>query len=101
MDTFAATAARTGIFRIALCSGTCLFGIQGGVQGDILDVAIGYFNILDQFGNVLTSSQGDNVSGNYREINFDAGVLYYIMVLAEDTMNQTQGYSIGALQDIP
>ena len=96
VDTFSFTATRTREFSIKLCASTC----SGIGQGGSLDVVIAYFDVLDQSGNVLLSSQGDNVVGNYREINIDAGVLYYIMVLAEDTMNAAQTYSLLAVEKI-
>ena len=95
-DTFSFTASRTRVFSIRLCDSSCPLVFQGGS----LDVAMAYFDVLDQTGNVLLSSQGDNTAGNYREINIDAGVLYYIMVLAEDTMNAAQNYSLIAHEKI-
>ena len=94
VDTFSFTAARTRIYSIKLCSSTC----SGIGQGGSFDVAVAYFDVLDQSGNILVSSQGDNVVGNYREINIDAGVLYYIMLIAEDTMNVAQTYSLHAVE---
>ncbi len=96
VDTFSFTAARTRMYSIKLCPSTC----SGIGRGGSLDVAIAYFDVLDQSGNVLLSSQGDNIVGNNREINIDAGVLYYIMVLAEDTMNAAQAYSLHAVEKI-
>jgi hypothetical protein len=34
------------------------------------------------------------VSGNYQQMHIDAGVLYYVMVLAEDTMNADREYTL-------
>ena len=90
IDTYAFTAARARTFVFRVCGGT--FGDRCEDRG--LDVAIAHFSILDQFGTVLLSSRGDAWAGNYQQMRIDAGVLYYVMVVAENTANVEQAYSL-------
>lgn len=94
MDTFAFTTNRTRTYTIELCESDCLLPLSGVS----VDVAIAYFEILDQSGALLASSQGDRLGENYIEFDFDAGVPYHIMVRAEDTMSGTQFYSLIAIE---
>jgi len=81
VDTYAFTATRSLTFNFRLCAGT----FPDGCREDSLNLGIAYFSVLDQFGTVLLSSEGS--SGNYQQMHIDAGVLYYVMVIAEDTGN--------------
>ena len=88
VDTYAFTATRSRTFVFQLCGGTFADRCRDGV----LDVAIAYFSVLDQFGNVLLNSQGNSV--NYQLMRIDAGVLYYVSVIAEDIVNENQTYTL-------
>ena len=88
VDTYAFTATRSLTFNFRLCAGT----FADGCREDSLDLGIAYFSVLDQFGTVLFSSQGS--SGNYQPMHIDAGVLYYVMVIAEDTGNADRQYAL-------
>ena len=90
VDTYAFTAARSRTFGLQICAPTPPDICRNGS----LDLSVAYFSVLDQFGNVLLSSRGDAVNGNYQQIHIDAGVLYYVMVLAEDTMNVDREYTL-------
>jgi hypothetical protein len=90
IDTYAFTAARSRTFVFRVCSGT----FEDRCEDRSLDTAIAYFSVLDQFGTVLLSSRGDTWAGNYQQMRIDAGVLYYVMVVAEDTANAEQAYSL-------
>ncbi len=68
---------------------------------DNIDTSVAYFEILDQNGVLLLSSQGDIVAGNNQDINIDAGVAYYLAVFAEDTVGATQSYYIEMVEKAP
>ena len=88
VDTYAFTAARSRTFVFALTH-------RDPTTDGILDVATAYFSVLDQYGTVLLSSQGDTRFGNGQHaMRIDAGVLYYVMVVAEDTVNEEQKYTL-------
>ena len=96
VDTYAFTAARSRTFGLQICAPTPPDICRNGS----LDLSLAYFSVLDQFGNVLLSSQGDTVSGNYQQMHIDAGVLYYVMVLAEDTMNVDREYTLRVFETL-
>ena len=98
VDTYAFTAARSRTFEFHLCGRT----VTNGCGDGILDVAIASFSVLDQYGTVLLSSQGNTGIGNGQQLmRIDAGVLYYVMVIAEDTVNEEQKYSLRVYEAIP
>ena len=76
-----------------LCGTVCSLGSRFGN----LDVSVTYFDILDASGSVLASTAADASSGNLAELALDAGVLYYVMVIAENTANSIQSYSINII----
>lgn len=96
-DFFSFTAARTHEFTIKLCDSIC----PTIDSSDTLDVSIVYFEVLDQFGTLLMSSQGGGVAGNYQTIGIDAGVLYHMAVFPEDTMGADQSYYVSAVEKLP
>lgn len=96
-DFFSFTATGAHDFTIKLCDSMCMT-ID---VGDTLDVSIAYFEVLDQFGTLLMSSQGDLVAGIYQTISIDAGVLYYLGVFPEDTMGAAQDYVVNAVEKLP
>lgn len=94
-DTFAFTAHRRRLYAIELCTFACEFPAPGAS----LRLSRGYFHVLDQYGNLLLTSD-DQVGrvGNYREIIIDAGVLYYVSVIAQDSEYSSQNYSLIAVE---
>lgn len=94
VDTYSFTAARTRTYVFDLCASTATACGQFN-----LDVGIAYFNVLDQFGNVLLSTQDDDINGNHGELSINAGVLYYVMIIAENTMNGVQLYEQHAVEN--
>ena len=68
---------------------------------DYIDTSVAYFELLDQNGVLILSSQGDIVAGNFREVSIDAGVAYYLAVFAEDTVGATQSYFIVMAEKAP
>ncbi len=95
IDTYAFTSALSRTLRFELCASgdSCFYTGR-------LDVGIASLRILDQFGNILWSSERDTVTGNFHEMQIDAGVLYYVMVLAEDIMNEDQDYLLNVVETI-
>ena len=96
-DFFSFTAAREHEFTIKLCDSIC----TGFDASDTLDVSIAYFEVLDQSGTLLMSSQGDLAAGNFQTISIDAGVLYYLGVFPEDTVGASQDYVVSAVEKPP
>ena len=98
IDTYAFTAARSRTFAFELCSsqeGPCSIPLHADQS---LDVGIAFLSVVDQFGTVLLSSQGDTVNRNVQKMSIDAGVLYYVMVVAEDTMNEDRDYNLTVVE---
>jgi hypothetical protein len=62
---------------------------ENSVQVDTLTA---YYDILDQDGNVLASTQA--AAFNVNVLSIDAGVSYYVRVTAGDTMATTVGYTL-------
>ncbi len=98
IDTYAFTAVRSRTFRFELCSSqeaSCTLLLTADRS---LDVEIAFLTVVDQFGTVLLSSQGDTVNRNVQKMSIDAGVLYYVMVIAEDTMNEDRDYKLNVFE---
>ena len=98
IDTYAFTAARSRTFTFELCSfpeASCTLLLTADRS---LDVEIAFLSVVDQFGTVLLSSQGDTVNRNVQRMSIDAGVLYYVMVVAEDTMNEDKDYKLNVFE---
>ena len=66
--------------------------------GNRIDVGTAYINVLDQDGEVIWSAIDDPDSGNIQEIWLDAGVPYYVMVVAEDTMGSDLAYQLKVVE---
>lgn len=61
-------------------------------NSDQVDTLTTYFDILDQDGNVLASTQA--ADSNVNVLRIDAGISYYVRVTAGDTMATTVGYTL-------
>lgn len=57
-----------------------------------MDVYAAFFRVLDQNGNVLLSTQADEIGRNFAMMHVDAGVAYYVMVVAGDTVSADLDY---------
>jgi hypothetical protein len=91
------TASRAHEFTIRLCPSMCIpFGAV-----NIIDTSVAYFEVLDQNGTLLLSSQGDIAAGNFQDVSIDAGIVYYLAVFAEDTVGVTQSYYIEMVEKLP
>jgi hypothetical protein len=91
-DYFSFTAPIGRDYTIRLCppSGSPCSGTTG------IDTLTAFFEMLDQDGNVLLSSQA--APTNAYEMAIDAGVVYYVRVMAGDTMGSTVSYSFQAFE---
>jgi hypothetical protein len=100
VDTFSFTSSRSKQFFFKLCEATCNTGSGNDKNGnpDSLDVSIVYFSVLDAAGNVLMTTQASNSTDNYGELCVDGGVITYIAVSANNTMNALQDYKISAFE---
>jgi hypothetical protein len=92
VDYFLFTAPLARDYTIRLCppSGSTCNGTSG------IDTLTAFFEMLDQDGNVLLSSQA--APTNAYEMAIDAGVVYYVRVMAGDTMGSTVGYNFQAYE---
>ena len=61
-----------------------------------IDTLTAFFELLDQNGTVLLSSQAG--PSNAFEMAIDAGVAYYVRVMAGDTMGSTVSYNFQAFE---
>ena len=66
-----------------------------------MDTSVAYFEVLDQNGTLLLSSQGDILAGNIQDVSINAGIVYYLAVFAEDTVGATQNYYIEIVEKLP
>lgn len=95
VDTFAFTVNRRRMYAIELCTFPCEFPTPGAS----MSFTRGYFEILDQSGERLLISNTHNGGvGNYREIIFEAGVLYYASIIAQETNGNPQAYTLVAVE---
>ena len=101
-DYFLFTASRAHVFTIQMCpfEGIGAPPCSPLGTGDEIDTSVAYFEVLDQNGVLLLSSQGDVALGNFQEISIDAGVPYYLGVFAEDTGGVEQRYLIEAVEKV-
>ena len=102
VDYFLFTASRAHVFTIQMCpfEGIGAPPCSPLGTGDEIDTSVAYFEVLDQNGVLLLSSQGDVALGNFQEISIDAGVPYYLGVFAEDTGGVEQRYLIEAVEKV-
>ena len=101
-DTFSFTSSRSKQFFFKLCESICNTGSGNDKDGnpDSLDVSIAYFSITDAAGNVLMTTQANNSTENYGELCVDGGVITYIVVFANNTMNALQDYNMSAFETL-
>ena len=103
VDYFVFTVSRAHAFTIKMCPNE-----TGGIPScapfstpEIIDTSVAYFEVLDQNGVLLLSSQGDIAAGNFQEISLDAGIAYYLGVFSEDTVGATKNYVIETVEQAP
>jgi len=103
VDFFVFTAERAHEFDIELWASPALIAdaCRPVIVDSLVDPSVAYFEVLDQNGTLLLSSQGDTAAGNMQEIAIDAGMPYYVVVHAEATLNATQRYYLLAVEKVP
>jgi hypothetical protein len=102
-DYFVFTASRPHVFTIQMCPSMIVGDSPCSPFNriNIIDTSIAYFEVLDQNGVLLLSSQADIVAGNFQDISIDAGVAYYLAVFAEDTVGAAHSYYIVTVERAP
>ena len=102
MDTFSFASSRSRTFFFKLCESTCNMGSGNDRFGnpDSLDVWIAYFSVLDASGNVLITTETNQRTENYVRLCVPGGVITYIRVVANNTMNALQNYKISAVETL-
>lgn len=103
VDYFVFTPSRARAFTIRMCPKVAV-GVPSCAPfntTELIDTSVAYFEVLNQSGTLLLSSQGDIAGGNFREITLDAGVAYYLGVFAEDTVSATEDYVIETVEKTP
>jgi hypothetical protein len=100
LDTFSFAAPRSRGFFFKLCESTCNSGAGSDINGnpDSLNVSIAYFRLRDASGNVLTTTQANAPTQNYFEWCVAGGVITYVEVVANSTMNAWQDYRLSAME---
>ena len=93
IDTYSFTVNHSRRHTFQLCPNDCFVGSQNGNIG----LTVANFDVLDASGNVLFSTARDSTTGNLAELAMDAGVLYYVMVIAGNTANLELDYSINII----
>lgn len=103
VDFFLFTAERAHEFDIELWASPRLIAdaCVPVIVDSLVDPSVAYFEVLDQNGALLLSSQGDTAAGNIQEIGIDAGIPYYVAIHAEDTLSVTQRYYVLAVEKAP
>lgn len=79
-------------FRFQLCPPDIRICERTGT----IDTLTAYFDVLDQDGNVLLSSQA--ATKNIQDMRIEAGISYYVRVVAGDTMGTTVSYGFTAYE---
>ena len=100
VDTISFTSSRTIKFFFKLCESSCNIASANDKNGnpDSLDTSIAYFDVLDAAGRTMASTRINVSTENYAELCVEGGVITYIMVIANDTMNTVQEYVITAIE---
>lgn len=98
-DYFLFTASRDHAFMVQMCPS--ISECVPASDGALLDTSVAYFEVLDQSGTLLLSSQGSISPGNIQEIEITAGLVYYLAVFPEDTVGADLDYYIEAVEKGP
>ena len=91
-DFFTFVRSRAREFRFQLCPP----GVMICEQSGSIDTLTAYIDVLDQDGNVILSTQA--AKSNVDIMSIDAGISYYVRVVAGDTMATTIGYRLTAYE---
>ena len=91
-DTFTFVRPRAADFNIELCPPEVMICEQTLP----IDTGTAFYEVLDQDGNIVKSSADD--ATNFGRVRLEAGVTYYVRVVAGDTMGGTIGYRLTAYE---
>jgi len=102
IDTIAFTSTRTIKYFIKLCEDSCNGGSGNDKDGnpDSLDTSTAYFDVLDATGMIIGSTRTNVSTENYTELCIEGGVITYIQVIANNTLNAAQDYRISAMETL-
>lgn len=92
VDTFAMVANRARTFLFQLCASSAAEDCNQVSPSGRLNIDTAYLNVYDQAGTLLLTSEANTIDGNLLRLSVDAGVLYYVMVVAQNTGNSVQSY---------
>ncbi len=100
IDVISFTSTRTIRFFVKLCEDSCNIGFGNDQNGnpDSLDTSIAYFDVMDASGMVIGSSLTNVSTENYTELCIEGGVITYIQVIANNTLNAAQDYRVSAME---
>jgi len=95
IDVFVFTLQTSANIEFTLC-----FGETGcrNSHSNRIDVGTAYINLLDQNGTLIWSAADGAQSGNLKEIWLDAGIPYYVELIAADTMGSDIAYRLRAIE---
>ncbi len=100
VDTISFTSTRTIKYFVKLCEDSCNIGSGNDKDGnpDSLDISVAYFDVLDASWMVIGSTRTNVSTENYTELCIEGGVITYIQVIANNTLNAAQDYRISAME---
>ena len=90
VDSYIMTVPASGDYSLALCHR------EDGCN--LIDVYTEFFRVLDQDGNVLFTSQADELGRNHVHMYMDAGIVYYLTINAGDTLGVDLDYKLSIRQ---
>ena len=92
VDAFAMVANRPRTFMFQLCASSAGEECNQVFPEGRLDIDVAYLDVYDQGGMLLMTSQANTIDGNLLRMPVDAGVLYYVVVVAQNTGNSVRSY---------
>jgi hypothetical protein len=95
-DFYSFVARRGARIDIELCQSESECGADWALDSIAIDNAT--VRLLDQFGNELLNSGNTGSPGNAFSYDVDAGLLYYVVVVAEDLGGATHSYRLQVLE---
>jgi hypothetical protein len=93
VDAYIVTVPVSKDYNFAICNR--FLNCDGGNTADVWQI---FFRVLDQDGNVLLTTQADEIGMNSATMYLDAGIVYYVTVHAGDTKTTDVPYRLGFVQ---
>lgn len=93
VDTYIITVPVSQDYNFSICNR--FLNCDGGNTADVFQM---FFRLLDQDGNVLLSTQADEIGMNTATMYLDAGIVYYVTIHAGDTRTTSVPYRLGFVQ---